>query len=136
MAVGHVSQLSVAGSSPSRSDAMLEKLPSVPPVTSTRSSQGNAAARSDSAAGPATEVREPEAGLSWREKLDALVEAGNDQARSAGRSLRFSVDEESGETIIRVVDKETGQLVRQIPPEEWLGVLERGELSSVIDAFA
>lgn len=36
------------------------------------------------------------------------------------RTLQFSVDEESGRTVIKVVDSETNQLIRQIPPEEVL----------------
>ena len=34
--------------------------------------------------------------------------------------LEFSMHEESGRTMIRVVEKDTGDLIRQIPPEEFL----------------
>jgi len=33
-------------------------------------------------------------------------------------SVRFSVDEESGDLVVRVVDRQTGDVIRQIPPEE------------------
>ena len=39
-------------------------------------------------------------------------------ARAVRRELEFRVDEESGRTIITVRNKETGEVVRQIPAEE------------------
>ena len=41
------------------------------------------------------------------------------------RSLEFSVDEDSGRTIITVVDRETKQVIRQIPPKEILAIAKR-----------
>jgi flagellar protein FlaG len=39
-------------------------------------------------------------------------------ARSIRRELEFTVDDESGRTIITVRNKDTGEVVRQIPSEE------------------
>jgi flagellar protein FlaG len=39
------------------------------------------------------------------------------------RSLRFRVDEASGRTVITVLDAETNEVVRQIPPPEFLAVV-------------
>jgi len=39
--------------------------------------------------------------------------------------LEFSMHEESGRTMIRVVEKDTGDLIRQIPPEEVLDLVSR-----------
>lgn len=41
------------------------------------------------------------------------------------RSLQFEVDEELGVTIVRVIDKETDELIRQFPPEELLNLSRR-----------
>ena len=41
------------------------------------------------------------------------------------RSLQFSVDEELGVTIVRVIDKETDELIRQFPPEELINLSRR-----------
>lgn len=41
------------------------------------------------------------------------------------RALQFSVDEESGETIVKVVDTETKEVIRQIPSEELLAIANR-----------
>ena len=43
-------------------------------------------------------------------------------ARTVRRELEFRVDEESGRTIITVRNKETGEIVRQIPAEEVLAM--------------
>ncbi|MCK5507245.1 MAG: flagellar protein FlaG [Desulfobacterales bacterium] len=39
--------------------------------------------------------------------------------------LEFSMHEESGRTMIKVVEKDTGDLIRQIPPEEVLDLISR-----------
>ncbi len=38
------------------------------------------------------------------------------------RELQFSVDEDSGRTIITVIDSDSGKIIRQIPPEEILQI--------------
>ena len=43
------------------------------------------------------------------------------------RNLEFSVDKDTGSQVIRVVDSETGELVRQIPPEQVLHVISHIE---------
>ena len=41
------------------------------------------------------------------------------------RTLQFKIDEELGVTIVRVVDKETDELIRQFPPEELINLSRR-----------
>jgi flagellar protein FlaG len=43
------------------------------------------------------------------------------------RSLEFRVDDDTGKQVIRVIDSDTGKLVRQIPPEEVLNVISRAQ---------
>ena len=38
--------------------------------------------------------------------------------------LKFETDEETGERVIQLIDSETGEVVRQIPPEELLHVMK------------
>lgn len=52
---------------------------------------------------------------------DRVVEL-NSYMQNLNRSLKFSVDDQSGETVIRVIDSETDELIRQIPAEELLVV--------------
>lgn len=54
--------------------------------------------------------------------LQGMVKELNSYVQSINRSLEFSVDEDANRTVIRVVDTQTGELVRQIPTEEVLQV--------------
>ncbi|MCW8878763.1 MAG: flagellar protein FlaG [Kangiellaceae bacterium] len=45
--------------------------------------------------------------------------------QSIDRSLQFKVDEELGVTIVRVIDKQTDELIRQFPPEELINLSKR-----------
>ena len=58
----------------------------------------------------------------------------NDYVQRVGRDLHFSVDKDSGKTIIKVMDSETRQLIRQIPPEEVLALAEYLELAEGIES--
>ncbi len=49
--------------------------------------------------------------------VEKLVQELNVATQSIGRDLRFQVDLENGRSIIQVLDRETGEIVRQIPPE-------------------
>lgn len=41
------------------------------------------------------------------------------------RNLEFSIDEQTGREIIRVIDSETKEVIRQIPPEQILHIIEQ-----------
>lgn len=54
------------------------------------------------------------------DELGEAVENINQFVNSQGRTLNFSVDEESGKPIVKVIDFETKEVIRQIPSEEVL----------------
>ena len=54
------------------------------------------------------------------EEVKVVVEKLNRQIQSLQRELSFSVDEDSGRTVVRVLDSQTNEVVRQIPSEEVL----------------
>lgn len=54
--------------------------------------------------------------------LGAAIEAINQSAQKLNSSVQFSLDTRSKQPIVRVVDNETGQLIRQIPTEEVLEI--------------
>ncbi|MDH5358621.1 MAG: flagellar protein FlaG [Gammaproteobacteria bacterium] len=54
------------------------------------------------------------------EKLREKVTELNSHMQTIDRNLHFSVDEQSGDTVVRVINAETEELVRQIPSEEVL----------------
>ncbi|MEL7537866.1 MAG: flagellar protein FlaG [Pseudomonadota bacterium] len=55
-------------------------------------------------------------------QLAELVEALNSKAANIARQLRFQFDDDANTSVIQVYDRETDELIRQIPSEE---VLER-----------
>lgn len=59
---------------------------------------------------PAAVARDPD--------IEALAAKLNVQQQSIGRDLRFEVDMSSGRSVIQVLDRETGEIIREIPPEK------------------
>jgi flagellar protein FlaG len=52
-----------------------------------------------------------------REQLDEAVSQLNDFVQNIQRDLQFEVSDDLGETIVRVVDQSTKEVIRQIPDE-------------------
>ncbi len=52
--------------------------------------------------------------------LGEAVQSLNNYVNSEMRTLNFSVDDESGKAVVKVVDFETREIIRQIPEEEAL----------------
>ncbi len=61
------------------------------------------------------------------QSLDSVVSDLNSMVRELHRELRFSVDQDSGDTVVKVVDRETDEVVRQIPSEELMRLRRRLE---------
>lgn len=55
-------------------------------------------------------------------KVEQAVNQVNEFVQSLSRDLQFTVDDESGRTVIKVLDTETKEVIRQIPPEELLRI--------------
>jgi flagellar protein FlaG len=70
---------------------------------------------------------------------DVLQQAAQrvvDAMEQGGNSFRFSFDKQSGMTIVRVINRATGELVRQIPTEELVHLaqlLRQDEQRSLLD---
>jgi flagellar protein FlaG len=50
---------------------------------------------------------------------------GNKFLQATNLSLQFKVDDSTKEVVVKIVDNETGELVRQIPSEEMLSFIKR-----------
>ena len=55
-------------------------------------------------------------------QLQAAVSKINNLVKTVQRDLTFNLDEDSGHTVIKVIDTNSGKLVRQIPTEEVLAI--------------
>jgi flagellar protein FlaG len=56
------------------------------------------------------------------EGVVAAVKKINDFIQVIRRDLQFSVDEDTGMTVVKVMDAETEEVIRQIPSEEVLAI--------------
>lgn len=59
------------------------------------------------------------------DELRKAVERLDELARVVRQELQFSVDETSGRVVIKVIDIESKETIRQIPPEEILNLISR-----------
>ncbi len=57
-----------------------------------------------------------------KEELKGVVAKMNATLQDENRSIQFSVDENSGRTIIKVTDAKTGEQIKQIPSEDVLEI--------------
>jgi len=81
---------------------------------------------SDAAPAPQAEVRQAmrleEAVRPTREAVDQAARHIEEFVRSVGRSLDFSVDSSTGRSVLRVVDPQSGEVIRQLPPEKTIRI--------------
>ncbi|ACE86191.1 flagellar protein FlaG [Cellvibrio japonicus] len=59
-----------------------------------------------------------------QEKITAAVAQMNEYIQSTQRDLQFTYDPGSGETVVKVLDRETQELIRQIPDETFLRIAQ------------
>lgn len=69
---------------------------------------------------PAKESSQPSS-----QQLEEAAENLNQHVQSLQRDLHFSVDEDTGDTVIRVVDSQSQKTIRTIPSEEFLSLSEQ-----------
>lgn len=70
---------------------------------------------SQPAPGPAIQPRQP-----TKKELQQAVDELQRKAQSFSPDLRFSVDHDTGRTVVKVTDANTQEVIRQIPAEEVL----------------
>ncbi len=93
--------------------------PSLPPATSATSAAATATPTITGIA-PATPEQAQRSNSSAR--LDQAVDAINQFLKPLSSSIEFSIDEESGRTLVKVVDTETMDVLRQFPSKEALAI--------------
>ena len=60
-----------------------------------------------------------------QEDMQSMVTSLNQIVQNQHRSLQFNIDEESGEMVVKVIDSQTEELIRQIPAKEVLQLSRR-----------
>jgi len=65
------------------------------------------------------------------EEIKKDLDAINNQLMN--RSIQFSIDESSHDIVVRIVDKETGEVIRELPPESVIRLHEyMAEMSGLL----
>lgn len=67
------------------------------------------------------------------QQLEKVAQQLQDFVGEMNRGLEFSVDKDSGRDVIKVIDKTSGDLVKQFPSEEVLTLVAR--LSEMVGGF-
>jgi len=57
-----------------------------------------------------------------QEELESMVSALNDVSESKPPHMKFSIDEDTGRTVVTMTQLDTGEVVRQIPSAEFLNI--------------
>ena len=60
-----------------------------------------------------------------RNDLEATVQDLNNLVQELHRELQFTVDDDSGDMVIKVIDQQTDEVIRQIPSEEVVKLRQR-----------
>ncbi|MES2823655.1 MAG: flagellar protein FlaG [Pseudomonadota bacterium] len=79
------------------------------------------------------------AAVADRQAVEADVKAAvaqmNEYIQSTQRDLHFSYDSNSGETVVKVLDRSTQEVIRQIPDEIFLRLAEQLDKNEPIHFF-
>lgn len=71
-----------------------------------------------------------------QENVQAAVAKMNEYIQSTQRDLSFTYDPGSGETIVKVLDRKTQEVIRQIPDEIFLRLAEQHNADTPIQLFS
>ncbi|WP_062060454.1 flagellar protein FlaG [Cellvibrio sp. OA-2007] len=74
--------------------------------------------------------QEPVNSKAIEEKVQAAVAQMNEYIQSTQRDLNFSYDPDSGETVVKVLDRATQEVIRQIPDETFLRLAQKMSVES------
>lgn len=85
---------------------------------------------------PSTAVQSQEAWEKTRESLQSAVAKMNEYVQSTQRDLQFSYDEELSSTIVRVLDRQTQEVIRQIPDEVFLKLARNLNVDEPVQLFS
>ena len=97
-----------------------------PQIRNTQAGAAVAPAKSLAETRPTTSVQSPPP---TAEQLKAAVDEVQKALAPVARDLQFSIDHDSGKTVVKVVDSETNKVLRQFPSEEMLN------LAKALDKF-
>ncbi|MDH5470211.1 MAG: flagellar protein FlaG [Gammaproteobacteria bacterium] len=79
----------------------------------------------------ASEKREND--VQTADKLPEVVEELNAMLQEMNRSIRFSIDDDSGRIVVKVIDMTNDEVIRQIPSEDMMSLIRHvGDSQSLL----
>lgn len=77
------------------------------------------------AAKPAVTPPEPSDTPVTREQVQRFAELVGEAVSRLNHGIRYEIDESTDTVITKVIDRETNEVIRQIPPDEMLDMMHR-----------
>ncbi len=71
-----------------------------------------------------------------QEHVEAAVAQMNEYIQSTQRDLHFSYDKASGDTVVKVLDRSTQEVIRQIPDETFLKLAHSKDVDGNFQLFS
>lgn len=68
---------------------------------------------------PVQQNNQPEAS---RKQVEEAVKAVNEFIKPLNNTLQFNIDDDTGRTVVKVIDTSTKEIIRQFPSEEMLSI--------------
>lgn len=110
---------------------LVEKAASTPAVTSVAQQVQPSGAAKEKESG--TKEDGPEGKEPSKKTIDSVVSEANQRMRMTKTRCEYSYDEPTKRVSIKVYDKDTDQLIREVPPEKSLEMLQKmWELAGII----
>ncbi|MCB1931248.1 MAG: flagellar protein FlaG [Candidatus Accumulibacter sp.] len=75
------------------------------------------AAKAASLPGPASPVQLPD-----RKTLEAATQSVREFVKPINSNLEFSVNDDTGQLVVKIIDRTTKEVIRQMPSEEMLSI--------------
>jgi len=113
MSITQVNGPEAAGSSPF---AFVERATATATATPTAAPSASATVKANE------QLRPPDAPPPTASEVADAVKQINRVVQEAGQSIQFSVDDDSGRTVVKVVDTETNKVLRQLPSEATMAI--------------
>jgi flagellar protein FlaG len=114
---------SAVAAPPSKSEATSEKAPSATAEVINNKEAAKAASQTEAKSAGS------------EEKLNEAVTKLNDYIQSVQRNLQFNVDDDSGRMVVKVIDRNTNEVVRQIPDEVALKMAQNLQQDEPLSLF-
>ena len=104
-------------------------IPPVEKMTGSKTTTGETPDKESKVSSSTKKEEKPEKEIS----IPDLVKQINEFVKTFSTKISFRVDQESGQSIILVTERETGKVIRQIPPEEVLSLQKKmDEIAGII----